>query len=54
MASTSPQVMPYDAGAVAASKWKIFQPFEADLHYLSVAAAPPRSAQKAYHDRRDF
>jgi HK97 family phage prohead protease len=33
----SPQVMPYDAGAVAASKWKIFQPFEADLVNMSIS-----------------
>lgn len=33
----SPQVMPYDAGATAALNWKIWLPFEADLHYLSVA-----------------
>lgn len=32
----SPQVMQYDPGAVAAINWKIFQPFEADLAYLTV------------------
>ncbi len=30
------QVEPYDAGAVLAQKWKLWSPFEVDLHYLSV------------------
>ncbi len=32
------QVMPYDAGATAALKWKLWIPFEADLAYLTVGS----------------
>lgn len=35
----SPQVTEYDAGAVTARKWKIWLPFEADLFYVTNAAA---------------
>ncbi len=31
----SPQVQEFDAGAVAARNWKIFQPFEADLFWFT-------------------
>lgn len=32
------QVQPYDPGAVAALNWKLWLPFEADLHYLTVGS----------------
>ncbi len=31
----SPQVQEYDPGAVGARKWKIWQPFEADLFWFT-------------------
>lgn len=34
----NPTVMEYDAGALAARKWKTFLPFEADLFYFTNAA----------------
>ncbi len=34
----SPQVQEYDPGAVGARKWKIWQPFEADLPYVTVGS----------------
>jgi hypothetical protein len=34
----SPQVQEYDAGAVGARKWKIWQPFEADLFWCANSA----------------
>ncbi len=43
----SPQVQEYDAGAVGARKWKVWQPFEADLPYLTVGStATIASAQQ--------
>ncbi len=30
------QVEPYDAGAVLAQKWKLWSPFEVDLHYMTI------------------
>lgn len=34
----APQVWEFDAGSVAARKWKVFQPFEADLFYFTNGA----------------
>lgn len=32
------QVQPYDAGAVAGLNWKLWLPFEADLHFMTVGS----------------
>lgn len=37
----SPQVQEYDAGAVGARKWKVWQPFEADMFWFTNGAATP-------------
>jgi hypothetical protein len=34
----SVQVQPYDAGAVAAMNFKLWLPFEADLHYVTISS----------------